>query len=582
MNSRRFVRSNPLSRREFLALSATAGLSGLAGPRARAQNDQDHQLLSEGVDLIVHHAKVYTVDRANPTAEAFAIKNGRFAAIGTSAEIKGLAGKKAQTYDAKGMIVLPGFIDTHNHGRGEGLLYDVLVGNPYDVEFVTIDSIVEKLQVRARTLPPGTWVEGYFHDDTKIKDKRPLNVKDLDRVSTEHPVAVHHRGGHTAFYNSKAFQLAGITRDTPNPYGGTYDKDEQGELNGRVTDLAMATINKFGDRQKLDPVEKAKRTREGVAFISQKFVQYGLTTVHHNEPGVLTAMQEQRANGKLLHRVSYEPYNDLLDAMIAGGIESGFGDEFLSLGATAEHTVDGSFSERTMAISTPFKDITPPYYGNLTESQDDLNAWAERVHRAGIRLNCHANGDVAIDRVLTAYERALKLYPRPDARPKITHCSLLNESLIARMKTINVVPAEFSTYAYYNADKFHFYGEDLMKHMTPYRSLIDAGITPAAGSDFSPGPFSPLMAIQAMVTRTGWNGETWGPNQRITLEEAIRVNTINGAYNSCEEKVKGSIRLNKVADFVILAADPHTIAPERIKDIKIVQTVVDGKVVYHA
>jgi hypothetical protein len=293
-------------------------------------------------------------------------------------------------------------------------------------------------------------------------------------------------------------------------------------------------------------------------------------------------MQEQRANGKLLHRVSYEPYNDLLEAMIKGGIQSGFGDEFLSLGATAEHTVDGSFSERTMAISTPIKDITPPYYGNLTESQDDLNAWAERVHRAGIRLNCHANGDVAIDRVLTAYERALKLHPRPDARPKITHCSLLNESLIARMKAMDVVPAEFSTYAYYNADKFHFYGEDLMKHMMPYRSIIDAGITPSAGSDFSPGPFSPLMAIQAMVTRTGWNGETWGGNQRITVEEAIRVNTINGAYNSREEKIKGSITMGKLADFVILADDPNTTASEKIKDIKIVQTVVGGKVVYQA
>jgi hypothetical protein len=582
MISRGFVRSNPLSRREFLALSASAGLAALASPAARAQDPQAHQLLSEGVDLIVRNAKVHTVDRANPAAEAFAIKNGRFAAIGASAEIGSLAGKKTQSYDAKGMTILPGFIDTHNHGGGEGLLYNVLVGNPYDVEFVSIDSIVEKLQVRARTLPPGTWVEGYFHDDTKIKDKRPLNVKDLDRVSTQHPVAVHHRGGHTAFYNSKAFQIAGFTRNTPNPYGGTYDKDEHGELNGRVTDLAMGTINKFGDRQKFDPVEQARRTRDGVAFISQKFVRYGLTTVHHNEAGVLTAMQEQRANGKLLHRVSYEPYDNLLEAMIKGGMESGFGDEFLSLGATAEHTVDGSFSERTMAISTPFKDITPPYYGNLTESQDDLNAWAERVHRAGIRLNCHANGDVAIDRVLTAYERALKLYPRPDARPKITHCSLLNDSLIARMKAMDVVPAEFSTYAYYNADKFHFYGEDLMKHMTPYRSLIDAGITPAAGSDFSPGPFSPLMAIQAMVTRTGWNGETWGGNQRITVEEAIRVNTINGAYNSCEEKIKGSISLGKVADFVILAEDPHTTPSDKIKEIKIVQTIVGGKVVYQA
>ncbi len=581
MDSQNVRRRDRLSRREFLAVAGGAGLAGLVPSSAFGQYDR---VPSEEIDLIVYNAKVYTVDRGKPSAQAFAVRNGRFAAIGTSDEIKGLAGKKTQSYDAKGMIVLPGFVDTHNHGGGEGLLYNVLVGNPYDVEFVTIDSIVEKLQARARTLPPGTWVEGYFHDDTKVKDKRALNVKDLDRVSTEHPVGVHHRGGHTVFCNSKAFQLAGVTRATPNPFGGTFDKDEHGELNGRVTDLAMQVINKAGTRESFDAAEQSRRVLEGVAFMSQKFVQYGLTTVHHNEHGrgVLNAMQEQRANGKLLHRVSYEPYDDLLETMIQSGIESGFGDEFLSLGATAEHLVDGSFSERTMAISTPFKDITPPYYGNLTESQDDLNAWAERVHRAGIRLNCHANGDVAIDRVLTAYERALKLYPRRDARPKITHCSLLNDSLIARMKAMDVVPAEFSTYAYYNSDKFHFYGEDLMKHMTPYRSLIDAGITPGAGSDFSPGPFSPLMAIQAMVTRTGWNGETWGGNQRITVEEAIQVNTINGAYNSREEKIKGSISPGKVADFVVLADDPHTVAPNAIKDIRIVQTVVGGRVVYQA
>jgi predicted amidohydrolase YtcJ len=148
------------------------------------------------------------------------------------------------------------------------------------------------------------------------------------------------------------------------------------------------------------------------------------------------------------------------------------------------------------------------------------------------------------------------------------------------MKALDVVPSEFSTYAYYNSDKFHFYGEDMMKHMMPYRSLIDAGITVAAGSDFEPGPFSPLMAIQAMVTRTGWNGETWGANQRITVDEAIRVNTINGAYNSREEKIKGSISAGKLADFAILADDPHTVAADRIKDIKVVQTVVGGRVVY--
>ena len=568
-------------RRHFLNLMGL-GIAGMAGRSWLSALAQDPDFKPQDADLVVFNAKVYTVDTRVPRAEAFAVKRGRILAVGGNSDIKGLIGKKTQTYDAGQMTVVPGFIDTHNHGGGEGLLYDVLVGNPYEVEFVTIDSIVEKLRVRAQTTPPGTWVEGFFHDDTKLKDKRPLNMQDLDRVSTEHPVCVHHRGGHTGFYNSKAFQMAGITKNTPNPYGGTYDRNQEGELNGRVTDLAMLTIDKAGDRVTYSTAAKQKRVLDGVAFMSQKFVQYGLTTVHHDEDGVLAAMQEQRTRGALLHRVSYEPDGALLEAMINNGIESGFGDEYISLGATSEHTVDGSFSERTMAISTPFKDISPPYYGNLTETQDDLNAWAERVHRANIRLNCHANGDVAIDRVLTAYERALKLYPRAGARPKITHCSLINDSLVARMKAMDAVPAEFSTYAYYNADKFHFYGEDVMKHMTAFRTMIDAGITPAAGSDFSPGPFAPLMAMQGMVTRTGWNGETWGANQKITIEEALRVNTINGAYNSREETIKGSITPGKLADFVVLADDFHTVGQDKIKDIKIVRTVVGGNTVYQA
>jgi predicted amidohydrolase YtcJ len=560
-------------RREFLTLCA-AGIAGVgtAGAQTNAQDP----------DLVVFNAKVYTVDPRVPKAEAFAVKAGRFVAVGNSAEIKRLAGKKTQTYDAKQMTIVPGFIDTHNHGGGEGLLYHVLVGNPYDVEFVTIQSIIDKLRARARTTPPGTWVEGYFFDDTKLKDNRPPTAQDLDKVSTEHPVAVHHRGGHTSFYNSKAFAMAGITKNTPNPYGGTYDKNEHGELNGRVTDHATGSINKVGARETFTPAEKQKRVLEGVAFMSKKFVQYGLTTVHHDEPGVLDAMQEQRVRGGLLHRVSYEPTGALLEAMIANGIRSGFGDECIKLGATSEHTVDGSFSERTMAISKPYIGISPPYHGNLTESQEDLNAWAERVHQAGIRLNCHANGDVAIARVLTAYERALKLHPRADARPKITHCSLINGDLVRRMKALNVVPAEFSTYPYYNSDKFHFYGAETMRSMTAFRTLLDAGIVASAGSDFSPGPFSPLMAIQSMVTRTGWNGETWGANQRISVQEALRVNTLNGAYNSCEEAIKGSITPGKLADFVVLADDIHTANSSKIKDIQIVRTTVGGVSVYQA
>jgi predicted amidohydrolase YtcJ len=348
-----------------------------------------------------------------------------------------------------------------------------------------------------------------------------------------------------------------------------------------VTDRARNALNGVGKRPAFTAEQRAQRERDGLAHISKQFVRYGLTSVHH-EGGDLSALQEVRARGELLHRVSYEASGRVLDSMLAGGIMTGFGDEWIRLGATSEHTVDGSFSERTMALSTPYPGIQPRYQGNVTETQDDLNAWVERVHRAGIQVNCHANGDVAIDMYLTAFERAQKLFPRTDARPKITHCTLVNDDLVRRIKAAGAVPAMFTTYAYYNTDKFVFYGEELMKRCMAYRTLLDAGVPAAAGSDFSPGPFAPLMGIQGMVTRTGWDGTTWGANQRISVDEALKVNTINGAYASREEALKGSIVEGKLADFVVLADDPHAVRAEKIKDIQIVRTVVGGSTVYQA
>jgi len=532
-------------------------------------------------DLIVVNATVYTMDAAQPQAEAFAVKDSRFVAVGASADIRNLAGRATQVFDGRGMTVTPGFIDCHNHAGGETLLYDVLVGNPFEVEFVTIRSIVAKLKERAQQTPPGTWVEGYFYDDTKVKDGRDVHLRDLDEVSRDHPVVVRHRGGHTAFYNSKAFEMAGITKQTPDPMGGTYDKDPNGELSGRVTDTAMAPLRVVGQRPQYTPAERATRARDGIAHISKQFARYGLTSVHH-QGGDLAAIQDVRARGELVHRVSFETSGSMLESLITSGIRTGFGDEWIRFGSTSEHTVDGSFSERTMALSVPYPNRTPPYTGNVTDTQEALNEWVERVHRAGIQVNCHANGDVAIDMYLTAMERAQQRHPMADARPKITHCTLITDDLVRRIRALGAVPAMFTTYAYCNPDKFVYYGESMMQRSMAYRSMLDAGVYACAGSDFSPGPFAPLMGIQGMVTRKGWDGKVWGANQRVSVREAIAINSYNGAWASKEEAIKGSITAGKLADYVVLSGDPHTVDPDTLKDLRIVRTVVGGRISYQA
>ena len=566
------------NRRHFIGM---AGF-GLAAACARFSRFA-YALGSADADLIVSNARIYTVDDAQPTASAFAIKNGRFVAVGKADDILAMGGPNTLRLDAAGATIVPGFNDAHLHAEGQTLLYEVNVGNPFEVEFVTIDSIIQKLRKKAEETPDGFWVEGFFYDDTKVKDGRLINRLDLDKVSTKHPVRVRHRGGHTSFYNSRAFELAGVDANTADPPGGEYFRDANG-LTGRVAERANAVIYAAGKKVEYTSTEKASRARAGAAHFSQVLVRYGVTSVQTStrQFGDLDALQYVHRNGELRHRVSFEVAGDLLEAMIANGIRTGFGDEWLRLGATAENTVDGSLSERTARLSQGYPGIDPPYYGIMTQSQDELNAWAERVHRAGIRLNCHANGDVGIDAALKAYERALQLSPVPDARPKITHCSIVNDDLLRRMKAIGAVPATFTTYTYYNSDKFPYYGKEIMNRALPFRSFIDWGITAAAGSDYPPGPFAPLMGIQGLVTRKGWDGKVWGEKQRVSVAEALRIHTLNGAYCSHEEQDKGSITPGKLADFVMLSEDPHSLDPEKILGIKVLKTYTGGHPVYEA
>jgi len=197
-------------------------------------------------------------------------------------------------------------------------------------------------------------------------------------------------------------------------------------------------------------------------------------------------------------------------------------------------------------------------------------------------VGIHANGDVAIDMVLNAYERVQRNWPRPDPRHRLEHCSLVNPELLRRIKAIGAIPTPFYTYAHYHGNKWVEYGPDKMRWMFAHRSFLDHGIPVASGSDYVPGPYEPLMALQSMVTRKDFDGRVWGPNQRITVDEALRVCTVNAAHASFEEGIKGSITAGKLADFVVLAEDPHDVDPDHLKEIQVMRTVVGGDTVYEA
>ena len=233
-----------------------------------------------------------------------------------------------------------------------------------------------------------------------------------------------------------------------------------------------------------------------------------------------------------------------------------------------------------MRMSQPYVG-RPNDYGILVTSQDKLNDAVLQAHTAGFQVGVHANGDVAIDMVLNAYEFAQRLYPRPEARHKIEHCTLVNPDLLKRISAAKVIPTPFYTYVYYHGDKWANYGDERLGWMFAHCSFLDYGIPVAGASDYVPGPFEPLMAIQSMVTRKDYRGRVWGDRQKVTVDDALRICTLHGARVSFEEQIKGTITPGKLADFVVLADDPHTVDPDRIKDIAVLRTVVGGRTVHN-
>lgn len=567
-----------ITRGQFLGFGATlagavgaarAGVSATSGGAAQAQAPTTGE-----PDLVVWNARVYTVDSAMPRAEAFAVKNGRFVAVGSSADVRNLATARTRVIDAQQATITPGFIDTHCHVGGVNELYAV------NANVRRVRELLANLRQKVDQTPAGQWVVAVMFDDTKLDV--PLTRQHLDEVSRNHPIAVNHRGGHTSWYNSKAFELAGVTRSTPDPDHGRFFRDESGELTGRVAELARNVFSKVGERETFTAAEARDRARNGMRHISMLLTAAGLTSVH--DAGAdrerILAYEDAKANGELRHRAAFLVRGaSTFAGFKAAGITYGFGDEWLRVGGV-KYAADGSASERTMRMSTPY--VGTDDYGILTMTQAEIDEAVEDAHRHDFRVAIHANGDVTIDMVLQAYEKVLAKYPRPDTRHRIEHCSLVNPGLLRRIKAIGAIPTPFWTYVHYHGEKWKEYGHEKMQWMFAHRSFLDAGIPVPGASDYGPGPFEPLMALQSMVTRKDYTGTVWGPNQKVTLDEALRIGTLHGAHASHEEHVKGSITAGKYADFVMLEKDPHDVNPDEIKDIKIVRTVVGGKTMFPA
>jgi len=548
------------SRREFICNLGAF----LALPLLRAQQP----------DLILCNGNLWTVDEKLPRAQAVAISAGCFLAVGTNDEILHLATGRSRKLDLGGKTVLPGFIDAHSHPAEAGLSHLRMV----DCDLRSIAEILKALRERAQKTPKGEWVLGFKYDDTKPSDDRPLTLRDLNEALPEHPVFIGHRGGHTAWVNSMALKLAKLEKNSPDPQGGKYDHDPTtGELTGHVREHGMDAF-----RAVIPANFTREDRREGVRLISKMMSRTGVTSVTDasGSPDDLFAYQQARDAGELSVRTYCHIFHAFVGKMLEAGVKTGLGDEWVRVGAQ-KMVCDGSISERTARLSQPYIGRSDDF-GILVTPEDQLYEMARKAHDAGWQLGTHANGDVAIDITLRVYERLQKELPRKDPRFRLEHCSLVNDSLIKRIHDLGAIPTPFSTYAYYHGEKMKEYGAERLNHMFALRSFLDAGIRATQASDYPPGPFEPMMALQSEVTRTDSKGNVWGPKQRISLEEAIRVGTMNGAYASYEENSKGSMEPGKLADLVVLGRDPFKEDPSNIVNIPIERTMTGGKWVFES
>ena len=551
--------TNLQSRRQFLGVFAAA-----------------IPLLSFGKtepEIILYNGNIFTVNPKEPTAQAVAIAGGRLMAVGSNTDILKMATGRTRKIDLEYKTVLPGFIDAHTHPAYSGIHHLKMV----DCDLRSIKDIKEAISKRAAITPKGNWVEGFKYDDTKTSEGRKITLIDLDEAAPEHPVRITHRGGHTNYCNSLAFKMAMVDESTPNPKGGEFEKTPDGKLTGCVKEAANNMFDKL-----IPNLFTRDEMREAVKLISKMMAKTGITSATDalGSPEYLQAYDDAYETGDLNIRIYCMIHYSHIDKMIAAGVRTGMGNDWVKIGGM-KLTCDGSISERTARLSKPYIG-RPNDYGILVMDEEQMYPYAKKAYDAGWQIGIHANGDVGIDTTLKLYERLYKEKAKADPRFRIEHCTMINDDLIQRMKTLGVIPTPFSTYVYFHGEKMKLYGEERLKHMFALRSFIDAGIRPTIGSDYPPGPFEPMMFLQSSVTRTDIKGNVWGANQKITVAEAIKVGTINGAYASFEENSKGSLEAGKLADLVVLGRIPFKEDPATLISIPIERTMAGGKWVYES
>lgn len=520
------------------------------------------------------NGEVITVNATNDVVEAIAIKGEKIIAVGSTEEILKVKEEHTETIDLDGRTLMPGLIDAHLHISGYGT--NQLSVSCKEDHIKSIEDLLADLRKQKEKTAKGQWIRAWGYHDKKIAEGRYPTIDELDSVSTEHPIIVVRACGHISVVNSVALELAGINKDTIDPEGGIYERDENGHLTGVLIESAcmkMRAFSAFTD----DELDQAHQ------IASDHLLASGFTSVHDaTGQGAMGLRALQRASKRgIIKQRLYTMVGRDLDwggHLISSGVYTGLGDHQFKIGPL-KLFLDGSSSGPTVWTREPYTS-DPENYGVYYYDQETVDELFIEAHRQGWQITAHAQGDAAIDMLLNTIEKANKLYPRPDARHRIEHAGIATSDLVKRMKEQNVVPTPNPAFLYEYGDGYiENYGERAYQ-MFPLKEYIDEGVTAAITSDSPVTDFSPMRGMHSAITRTSQTGVVVGGHHRITLHDAIRMYTINAAYASFEEDIKGSLEVGKLADLVIFDRSLLKTDIDSLLDVEVDCTIIGGQFEY--
>jgi predicted amidohydrolase YtcJ len=547
-------------------------------------------MIEEGLhpDVLYVNVDIVTLDRSNTQAEAVATWRDRIVAVGSKVLLQKMGGARTKVVDLGGKTLVPGLIEPHNHFiyYGPWALMRVDLTSPPVGKIRNLKELLEALKERASQTEKGDWVSGFGYDDTLLLEQRHPTRADLDRVSTDHPLYISHVSGHLGVANSRALLLAGITGDTPQPEGGVFRKDPlTGEPDGVLEELAQMKIYNVLPNMTLD------QRMEGLSQSAAHYLKTGVTSLCDARVAVpgpigtqdILLYQKAVGEGSLPIRI-----NMMIDGSFllkqGGGFLTGFGSERLKIGAAkiiGDGSLQGYTGWLTQPYHVPFKG-DKDYLGYPVTPPEQLNPIVLELHRAGYQIAIHANGDAAIDAAIEAYRLAQGACPRKNTRHRIEHCQTVREDQLDAIAELGISPSFFVSHTYYWGDRHReiFLGPERAQRISPLKSALRRGIRFSIHSDCPVTPVSPLFCVFAAVNRLTSGGQVLGAEFRLTPEEALRAVTIDAAWQTFEENIKGTIEEGKLADFTILDQNPLKVSPEQIKNIVVKEVVVGGKQAY--